>query len=116
MEKPYWERLTDLRKLHDKSQAYIATNVLNMEPSTYGKKEQGISKYTIEELLTLCDYYAVDVRTVLYGETAKGNIQETAAEYRTRTTPMIDVSIKMSLANAERMGIKDLILEQMGAK
>lgn len=60
----YAQKLRNLRKDHDKSQAQIAA-LLGTSKNQVGKYERGEQELPIRHLITLCNYYNVSADYIL---------------------------------------------------
>lgn len=62
--KDYIDRLTELRQDNDIKQEYIA-NLIGTNQSNYSKIERKERKLTIEQLITICQFYHVSADWIL---------------------------------------------------
>ena len=59
----YAQRIRDLREDHDLTQQYVAS-MLNVEQRTYSDYEHGKIRLSIEALITLAEFYDVDMNYI----------------------------------------------------
>lgn len=64
--KDYIDRITELRIDNDIKQELIA-KMLNTNQSNYSKIEKRKLRLSIEQLMTLCQYYKVSADYILFG-------------------------------------------------
>jgi transcriptional regulator with XRE-family HTH domain len=111
----FLQQVKYLRNKRDLSQAFIA-EIMGMEPSTYGKKENGTSAFTLEEAIKLCEYYSIDLCEAVYGNQKSNIVTDAATIYNTTAVPKIAIQLMVSIPDLERMGFAEMVKQQMGFK
>lgn len=115
MVKNFLQQVKHLRNQRDLSQAFIA-EIMGMEASTYGKKENGTSAFTLEEAIKLCEYYSIDLCSAVYGANKPNTVAEPASSYNATAVPKIAIQLMVSIPDLERMGFAEIIKQQMNIK
>jgi transcriptional regulator with XRE-family HTH domain len=114
MVKNFLQQVKYLRNDRNLSQSFIA-EIMGMEASTYGKKENGTSAFTLDEAIKLCQYYNIDLCSAVYGS-SRDTVAETAPNYSTAAVPKVAIQLMVSIPDLERMGFAEIIIQQMGIK
>lgn len=93
------------------SQENIA-EYLGIDYTSYGRKENGKARFSLDEAVKLAEYYKVGVDELINHD-SHAVVADEQAHYQ-RSTPSLSIEIKLSPAEADRLGVKELILKQMG--